>query len=234
MDLFTSIFLNKNKEWRAGWKTAFFVVLVIILTFFAALLLQLLPKEYQQIPFAMLISAPLASWISIKYVDQKSLKSIGLLTGEGAKVIFVDCLLGLVAGAVAMGVIALLIIFYGGTFVINQSLLTEKVIGFFLLMLAVGITEELQVRGYMLRVISAGFRFGQMSIQQGFWAAAIFTSIIFGLLHFFNPNASFVSTLNISLAGLLLVWPIAVTGRMYGAFALHFSWNWFQGGLFGF
>ena len=234
MDLFTSIFLNTNKEWRAGWKTAFFVVLVIILTFFAALLLQLLPKEYQQIPFAMLISAPLASWISIKYVDQKSLKSIGLLTGEGAKVIFVDCLLGLVAGAVAMGVIALLIIFYGGTFVINQSLLTEKVIGFFLLMLAVGITEELQVRGYMLRVISAGFRFGQMSIQQGFWAAAIFTSIIFGLLHFFNPNASFVSTLNISLAGLLLVWPIAVTGRMYGAFALHFSWNWFQGGLFGF
>jgi membrane protease YdiL (CAAX protease family) len=234
MDFFTSIFLNTNKEWRAGWKTAFFVMLIIILTFFSALLLKILPEDYQRIPFAMLISAPLASWISIKFIDQKSLKNIGLLTGEGAKVIFVDCILGLLAGAAAMGVIALLITFYGGSFTLNPSLITEKVITFFLLMIAVGITEELQVRGYMLRVISDGFRFGSMTIQQGFWTAAIFTSIIFGLLHFFNPNASFVSTLNISLAGILLVWPIAVTGRMYGAFALHFSWNWFQGGLFGF
>jgi len=234
MDFFTSIFLNTNKEWRAGWKTAFFIMLVIILTFPVAFLLKLLPAEYQQIPFAMLISVPLASWIVLRYVDQKPLKTIGLLTGDGAKVILVDCLFGLVSGAAAMSIIALLIVFYGGSFEMNSSLLTEKVIGFFMLMIAVGITEEMQVRGYMLRVISDGFRFGSMSIKQGFWAAAIFTSIIFGLLHFFNPNTSFVSTLNISLAGILLVWPIAVTGRMYGAFALHFSWNWFQGGLFGF
>lgn len=234
MEWFNSIFLNEQREWRAGWKVAFFIMMVIILSFPFTLLLKLLPTTFRQIPFAFVFSTLIATWISVKFVDRKPMEYIGLGFSAGFQTIVKEVLLGLFSGALAMFSVALLLWISGAEFSWNTKLDYTKVAGFFLLMIAVGIYEEVQVRGYMLRVLSDGFRFGSMTIEQGFWTAVTFTSILFGFMHFFNPNASWISTLTISLAGFLLVWPIAVTGRMYAAFALHFSWNWFQGGLFGF
>jgi uncharacterized protein len=234
MDFFSSIFLNEHKEWRAGWKFAFFILIIVITTFAFTFAFKLLPKTLQQIPFVFMFSLPLSSWLAVRFIDRKSLKYIGLLTGNGFKSVLSDSFWGIFGGALAMGIIAFLIKLFGGNFEFNTAINYKEALVFFLLMIAVGIYEELQIRGYMLRIFSNGLRFGSMTVQQGFWAAVAFTSVVFGLLHLGNPNADLVSTLNISIAGLLLVWPIAVTGRMYGAFALHFSWNWFQGGVFGF
>jgi membrane protease YdiL (CAAX protease family) len=228
------LFFNAQNKLRAGWKIGSFLLILIVITFPLALAFDFLPETYRSMPFAFAISLPLASWISLRYIDQLPFKAIGLFTGEGVTVMLKDFGIGLFAGAFAMGIIALFLQFMPGfSFTWNPNLDYTKVLGFFLLMVAVGFYEELQVRGYILRMLSEGFRLGSMSIQQGFGLAALFTSFLFGALHIGNPNANWISTLNISLAGLLLVFPIAVTGRLYISFALHFSWNWFQAGLFG-
>jgi len=64
--------------------------------------------------------------------------------------------------------------------------------------------------------------------------AILFTSSLFGFMHFFNPNASFISTFNIILAGIILAIPYVMTGSLGLSVGLHFSWNFVMAGILGF
>ena len=63
--------------------------------------------------------------------------------------------------------------------------------------------------------------------------AFITVSITFGLLHFFNDNATLATSLFISLQNITLLAPFILTRRMWMGWAVHFSWNLFQSGIFG-
>lgn len=232
--MFLFLFINDEKQLRAGWKVILFILTIILLTLPTVLLFKFLPHMLSQVPVAMVLVLPIASWIFVRFVDQASLDKIGLQTSVGIKKILTEFAIGTGAGMLAMCIIYLLLEqFTDAKFAFSDSLDVTKIVGFFILMLCVGIYEELQFRGYLLRVLSDGFRFGKMSVKQGFLASVIFTSVIFGLMHLANPNTTWISTLNIAVAGFMLVLPIAVTGRLYASFGLHFAWNWFQGGFFG-
>ncbi|TNE68870.1 CPBP family intramembrane metalloprotease [bacterium] len=228
------LFYNEHNKLRAGWKIGIFLIFLILPTFLVSIAFDFVPKEYRSLPVILAFILPLASWLTLRYVDHLPMKAIGMFTGDGFLTMLKDIGLGLFSGAFAMGAIAFILNGMDGfSFQINPNIDYSKALGFLITMIGVGVYEELQVRGYILRMLTDGFRFGNMSVKQSFLASALFTSFIFGFLHIWNPNANWASTLNISLAGLLLVLPIAITGRMYASFALHFSWNWFQAGLFG-
>jgi len=100
--------------------------------------------------------------------------------------------------------------------------------------LFVGYYEELLVRGYLLRNLAEGLGFGPISSRWALFLAWVLTSALFGIFHAGNPNASFVSSANIGLAGLFLGLGILLTGELAIPIGLHIAWNFFQGNIFGF
>ncbi len=89
----------------------------------------------------------------------------------------------------------------------------------------IAINEELIVRGYLLQTINKVW---------GGAIAIVASSLYWGLAHLFNPNASLISVLNITVAGLLFAYAYIISGHLWLPIALHFSWNFAQGAIFGF
>jgi membrane protease YdiL (CAAX protease family) len=87
---------------------------------------------------------------------------------------------------------------------------------FLVLFLIQGGLEEWVVRGYIYHALRERWRP---------WAAALASSILFSLLHAFNPDVSAVALVNIVLAGLVLAALVEHDGSLWGATLAHGVWN---------
>lgn len=92
----------------------------------------------------------------------------------------------------------------------------------------VAIYEELVSRGYHLTNLAEGLRCRWIPEQEAAIGAAVLSSIVFGVAHASNPGASWVSTTNIVVAGMMLAAGYLTTGRLGLPMGLHLSWNFFQ------
>lgn len=87
-----------------------------------------------------------------------------------------------------------------------------------------GSGEELLTRGWLMPVIGA--RYSPM-------LGIIISSLLFALLHTINPNLNPVAILNLFLFGVFAALYALSEGSVWGIFALHATWNWAEGNLFG-
>lgn len=64
--------------------------------------------------------------------------------------------------------------------------------------------------------------------------ALLISSILFSLFHAANANIGIIALINIFVAGFLLGINYVFTRNIWFAVFLHFSWNFFQGPVFGY
>jgi uncharacterized protein len=110
---------------------------------------------------------------------------------------------------------------------------TKGLVYTFALMAAVSIWEETYFRSYLITNLKEGL-FGNWIGKSGaMLLAVLISSLFFGVLHFWNPNSSWISTLNISIAGMVFAYPYIATRSIAIPIGMHLSWNYFQGAVFG-
>lgn len=150
------------------------------------------------------------SWKKIGLIDPKSIPNFLYGTGLGVGMVTV--------GYIFMWILGL------ATFELGQFAF-GSFMAWLLFFLIQPFFEELLFRGYILRLIERYY---------STWAAIIISSILFGLIHAPNENFSYLGLISIGLSGLLMGWLFVRTGSLWAPTGLHFSWNFFQGVVFGY
>ncbi len=154
-------------------------------------------------------------------VDKKSLRSLGFQMQQFTK----DVLVGLAFGAGIMLLGFLLLLAFGEIRIDRVQFDFVSFLMGLCLFIVVAFNEEVLMRGYVLNNF--------MDSWNKYIALSV-SSLIFALLHLANPNFSWIGFANIFIAGYILGLSYLFTRNLWFPIALHFSWNFFQGTVFGF
>ena len=200
-----------------------FAVILAVMTGFARLTAN---GRVESLPDAILVmaiaGAPLALlgyWLLVRLIGRRPVIELG---GRGAALR--EFSVGLVIGALLMCTVIAVLALLGSYHVADVGWNTGILVGLQAGIVA-GFTEEILVRGVMLRLIEGWL---------GTWWALAITAAFFGAAHLGNPQATVFGAVAIALeAGILLGACYLLTRRLWLAIGLHAAWNFVQGGIFG-
>lgn len=185
-----------------------------------------------------LVSVLVGTWLIVRWLDRRPWRDMGFHMGRAW---WIDLGFGLVLGGLLMTFVFVVQLAAGWVQVrevfavgLPGTPFIVAILGPLVVFVVVSITEELLARGYQLRNLAEGLNTRWWRPQPAIIAAWIISSSLFGLLHIFNPNATWISTVYLMLAGLFLGLGYVLTGRLGLPIGLHFTWNFFQGNVYGF
>ena len=246
------IFKNPNtQKLRAGWRILFFILIFWLLAssifIIKPLFGDITRREFLEsysviIIFILAVSASIAVAIARKFFDKRSVKSLGLTVNRQAlkDIVFGFLLSGVMAGLFFLILTAFdLIEFNGFNFGEADSLAGQPFdyISFISVMsigsLTIILFEHIMV-GYWEELVFRGYVFQNMIDGMGLKISILISCVIYGLVHFTNPNASLLSTAIIMLFGFLRIYGYLATKMLWLSMGMHMGWNYFQGPIFGF
>lgn len=156
----------------------------------------------------------------MKYVDKKPLLDLGLRFKNNGK----DIVYGILTGLFVMGTGYGILILFDQLKFMKMDFVGMELLLTLVLYLIVSFSEEILLRGYVLRNF-------MKSMNNGL--ALLLSAILFSIMHSPNPNMTYVGYANLFLAGIILGLPYVYSKNLWFPIAFHFSWNFFQS-LFGF
>ena len=243
------IFINKNSQIRSGWKILITFIMFFIITIIASIFLGM---GYMIINIAIygvnnasaiaegiksndmvsiisniiqcicLIGSVVLLW---KVFEKKPIREMGLVNiKKGYK----DLVAGLIFGAISMSMVFAILL--GSNNIQLVSSLTKPSFNIALLMelilfIFVGFDEEMFTRGYCMSVLNQ---------TRKKWVVVGVSSIIFALMHSFNPDMTLLSYLNLFLVGVLFAYMFIKSNNLWLTIGYHITWNFFEGPVFGF
>ena len=157
----------------------------------------------------------LVIWLFMKFVDKEHFVKLGFQTKNRLK----EFITGITLGLIIMATGYFLLLIFKEIYFIKVNFDLKEILISVVYFTIVAFVEETLVRGYVLKNIMSSFNK---------YAALIVSSILFSLMHAFNPNVDLFSLFNLFLAGILLGLSYIYTKNLWFPIALHFSWNLFQ------
>jgi CAAX protease family protein len=240
MDL-RKIFINKFGRLRSGWRLLLFVFAFIAISFLLSTALRIVYVLLHTVPpvphaeffsdiifrLSLLFSAVSAGYLCARLIEDLPWRSLGITIHEGC---FRDFLFGLVLGTASLGLAVGIAALAGGLrfsapgtemiWSLGRSLLSSAV-----LLFMAAFAEEATFRGYPLQT------FARARLA---WVGVLLTSVPFATVHLSNPNVvPGVTFINTALAGIWLAVAYLRTRSIWLPLAIHWSWNWALGWIFG-
>lgn len=168
------------------------------------------------------LSAFLPILLLFKFLDHRPFSDLGFsLKGRGK-----DILYGWLMAVMLYGIGFGLSLALGVVEVTGFQFAPLQLLGSFFLFMLVAVTEEMMMRGYIL---------GRMlRTRMNKFLALFISSLLFASMHLMNPNVTFLSMLNLVLAGMLLGASFLYTRNLWFPISLHLFWNWIQGPVLGY
>ncbi len=232
-----SIFVDsREKCLRAGWRILIFVAVYAFLSralsqLSIAVTGRLSRQEWDWWTargVVVIISATLTVWLARRFLDKKSFVSLGLrinalalkdlIVGLGISLLLTVMMFGLLWAA---GFLEITNIAWPSE---NIPAVLEIFIWFFAIGLAVGWSEEITFRGYLLQNMRDGM---------GLTWAIIISCLLYGLFHMSNPGSNWLSGTLIALIGFLRIYGWLRTNLLWLSIGMHAGWDFFQGPIFG-
>jgi uncharacterized protein len=167
------------------------------------------------------ISTFLVIFVFWKFVIKKQFLSIGFVDGRWLK----NLVLGMICGILAISIGFGISVMFGFVKIHSIAFSPFDFTNYLIIFCLVSISEELMTRGLMLSTLMEGMNK---------YIALLIVAIIFGALHMFNDNVTTLSLINISLAGIFLGISFIHNRSLWFPIGLHFTWNFFQGPVFGY
>jgi len=241
MSAVAAIFRNPTeRRLRSGWRVLVDFVVIVAVTGTRdglARALGTLPLAALLVLLVYLAAGLAVTWWIARSVDRRSFAEYGLRIDRRW---WMDLLFGAMLGAFLMTGI-FVSMRQAGWLVVAGLFVTTAAVPFgvafcqkVLLFAAVAVIEELTFRGYQLRNLAEGFFGERIGARGALFLAYICTSALFGAGHLANEGATIISTLSIMVAGVLLALPFVITGELAVSIGVHFTWNLFQGPVYGF
>lgn len=171
---------------------------------------------------ATAVGTVLSVWVMQRFFRGPSLLDLGLRLRRGW---LSDTVIGLVLGPIMFLAILLVLLAVGWASVEAGTIGASGLLAAFVTYALVAFSEEVFARGWVLQVLERG---------RGKVWAAVGSAVVFSLLHAANPGFSVTALLGLFLAGLLFAQAYIVTRQLWLPIAMHLSWNFSEGPLFGF
>ncbi|UCG92513.1 MAG: CPBP family intramembrane metalloprotease [candidate division WOR-3 bacterium] len=239
------IFWNySEKRLKSGWRIIVFLIGFVLVMALATLVQKALGKNIVSslvglLSFVLLTIGVL--WLAGRYIDHRAFKDFGFNIN---KKWWKDFVFGIVLSALLFSVVFLVEKALGWVTIIeffqNEKDMYKNIP--FVFTLIVGLLafatiilwEEILCRGYLMKNLSEGFNNRRFGVKGAVVLAFLLSSIFYGLVHSNNPNITLIGVVNLVILGIFFGLPYLLTGELAIPIALHFSWNFFQGLIFGF
>lgn len=239
------VFKNKRGDVRSGWIIAGVTLTALLLTFIlaanigGAIILLHVAKtgstNFSEIirqtegtitivsawvQQAIFILIPIITW---KFLMKRPLTNMGL---KSLKNYGKDLIAGLLFGIASISTAFAILLLSGQAVVTSWSPhLSSDIITYLLLFIAVGFSEEIYGRGFVMATLRR---------TKSVLAAIFVSAAIFALLHIANPGMGIVPFINIFLIGVLFAYMYLLSGNIWMCIGYHITWNYFQGNIYGF
>jgi membrane protease YdiL (CAAX protease family) len=227
------IFFGTDGKLRSGWRFAIFVAAYIFVSVLIALIVGALvfgfalqgSSLFLVSSIASLIPALVLGWLCGKFLERLPFKALGAsFTAGWFKHFLIGSLLGSATLSFAVAIAAVFgDLHFSFSGAAAYELISSALLSF-LIFAAAAAFEEALFRGYILQT------FARSGLA---WFAIIITSVFFGIVHLYNPNANYFAAANTVLAGIWFGVAYLKTRDLWLVWGLHLFWNWMQGSIFG-